>query len=409
MSDVPSRLLKARLKLMLDEPYLASAIARLPFVDASDKSWCDLIATDGYYIYYSPEAIENVETRHLPFLIAHEVLHCVLGHIDRRAGREKTRWNMAIDYATNQMLVDCGLVMPPYGLIEERYRGMSADEIYVRLGDEASRTGDVLVRPAIEGSNHLKSAQSLFPDVHVDPGDLEGSDQRETYFPSPAERRRLQRSLAGPVEKRLHGLAPGRYSSEVEAARETRLPWQVLLARFVSGLRRSNYRMWPPHRKHIWRELYLPSVGEPGPNLLVVAIDTSGSMLDAEISQILGEIDGLRSASPCQLVVVQCDAKVQHYDIYEAYEEASFSRASGTGFRVYGRGGTDFRPVFEWITDGPPELNGQLDALIYCTDGFGSFPEKEPPFPVIWLVAGERPPRFPFGDTIAYEKRELRE
>ena len=151
MSDVTSRLLKARLRLMLDEPYLASAIARLSFVDASEKSWCDLIATDGYYIYYNAEEIEKVKTEHIPFLIAHEVLHCVLGHIDRGAGREKARWNMAIDFATNQILVDCGLNKPPYGLIEERYRGLSADEIYVKLGDEAGLTGDLLGRPGKRG------------------------------------------------------------------------------------------------------------------------------------------------------------------------------------------------------------------------------------------------------------------
>jgi len=38
MSELPQRLLRARLQLMLREPYLAPAVARLPFVDATDRT-----------------------------------------------------------------------------------------------------------------------------------------------------------------------------------------------------------------------------------------------------------------------------------------------------------------------------------------------------------------------------------
>lgn len=396
MTDDASHLLRARLQLMLNEPYLASAIARLPLIDGTEKHWCDLIATDGYYIYYNSNAIEEVEPEHLPFLVAHEVMHCVLGHIDRRNGRDRERWNWAIDYATNLMLVDLGLQMPPYGLIDNRYRGLTADEIYVRLGTTLPEaTADGTGTGAGTGEPPV-----LFPDIHIDPGDLAGADVRDGYFPSPAERLRLQRQLAEPVDERLRGTSPGRHSSEIEAARRADLPWQVVLARFMSGLRRSNYRLWPPNKKHIWRDLYLPSLGEPGPTLLIVAIDTSGSMKDSEISEILAEIDSLRAIGQCRLIVLQCDAQVQRVDVYETYEEADFSRAKGGRYRIHGRGGTDFRPVFDWILGEPPELDDRPDALIYCTDGHGRFPDQVPYFPVIWVAVGRNAPAFPFGDVI---------
>jgi predicted metal-dependent peptidase len=62
--------------------------------------------------------------------------------------------------------------------------------------------------------------------------------------------------------------------------------------------------------------------------------------------------------------------------------------------QVSGGGGTDFRPVFEWVAreDMGPDL------LVYFTDAEGRFPEREPSFPVVWLVKGKAP--VPFGTRI---------
>ena len=90
-----------------------------------------------------------------------------------------------------------------------------------------------------------------------------------------------------------------------------KVPWQDLLAQFFTGLRKDNYRLLPPNKKHLWRGIYLPSLGVPGPDHIVVAIDTSGSMSDRILSEILGEVDRLRSISQCSMTLIQCDAKIQ--------------------------------------------------------------------------------------------------
>ena len=49
-----------------------------------------------------------------------------------------------------------------------------------------------------------------------------------------------------------------------------------------------------------------------------------------------------------------------------------------------GGGGTRFTPIFDWV-----EREGRApDALIYFTDAMGEFPEREPAYPVLWLVKG---------------------
>jgi len=62
-----------------------------------------------------------------------------------------------------------------------------------------------------------------------------------------------------------------------------------------------------------------------------------------------------------------------------------------------GGGGTDFRKVFEYIE----EKSIELDCLVYFTDAEGSFPEEEPPYPVIWIVQSRA--GVPWGRRIQYD------
>jgi predicted metal-dependent peptidase len=38
------------------------------------------------------------------------------------------------------------------------------------------------------------------------------------------------------------------------------------------------------------------------------------------------------------------------------------------------------------------------DTLVYFTDAGGKFPEREPPYPTVWLVKGKA--RVPFGARV---------
>jgi predicted metal-dependent peptidase len=189
---------------------------------------------------------------------------------------------------------------------------------------------------------------------------------------------------------------------EVQASTERSVPWQHLLAQFVSGLRRSDYRMFPFHRKHLWRGLYLPTVGAPGPQHLVLAVDTSGSMSDADLAQIAGELDALRGLSECALTILQFDAAIQRVDRRDACDVTTLGRQ-----RFYGRGGTDIRLPFTWLES---EMRaGRLfpppDALIVLTDGFGPMRPEPPGYPVLWIATASAILRFPYGSTIRLPAR----
>ena len=116
---------------------------------------------------------------------------------------------------------------------------------------------------------------------------------------------------------------------------------------------------------------------------LVIAIDTSGSCSKETVQRFLGETYAILSEkenffSRMKVYIIQCDCFIQKVDVIHSEEEwKEYSRK----MTIQGRGGTDFRPVFELIRQEKErkELKN-LRALIYFTDGDGIYPRQKPEY-----------------------------
>ena len=129
--DEASKALRhVRIGLMMSHPYLATAVARLPLVDATDREWCATFATDGFAIYFNRAFVLTLSAAELMFVMAHELIHCIVGHLDRRGERDSFLWNIASDYATNALLVAHGFQAPASALLDARFKSDSAERIY---------------------------------------------------------------------------------------------------------------------------------------------------------------------------------------------------------------------------------------------------------------------------------------
>ena len=121
-----------------------------------------------------------------------------------------------------------------------------------------------------------------------------------------------------------------------------------------------------------------------------MSIDNSGSISDAELDEFIAEIDALKSQVRAQVTLLACDVAL-HSDCpwhFAATDTLHMPKQWAGG------GGTRFTPVFRWV-----EQNAHLpDALIYFTDAIGEFPEREPAYPILWLVKGRG--KVPWGDRI---------
>ena len=115
----------------------------------------------------------------------------------------------------------------------------------------------------------------------------------------------------------------------------------------------------------------------------VIVIDTSMSCSGELVRKFLEETYGVLSENESfftkiNVHIIQCDEKVHTDKKITSQEEMKDYMEH---LELYGDGGTDFRPAFEWV-DRLLEQHEfhNLKGLIYFTDGFGIYPQKMPPY-----------------------------
>ena len=395
---LPAVVSRARIQLMLRHTYLASATAQLRF-RVTQEAWCSTMATDGNNVFINESFVESLSEEDVMGVIAHEVLHCVLGHIDRRGARDPKLWNVAIDYATNLVLHASQVTLPKGALLNLSYRGMTAEDIYAALAKLPRKELDKLLATFGEAGRSPKkgSASGGFRDTHLAPDDPRGIWARTGDFPTELDRQRLRGTWQQELLAGMPGTESGSMVEEIKRAGRQEIDWREYFSRFVSGLRRDDYRLFPPNKKHLWRNIYLPSFGSPGPDHIVIAIDTSGSMNKEILGKVITEIDAARQICECRLTILHCDTKIEGAKTYEPWELLDLDFDS---MPMRGRGGTLFSPPFEWVAEYVNTGNPLPDALIYMTDGYGECPEAEPPYPCLWIIPEKGRSQFSFGDVV---------
>src|SRR5580698_433389 len=144
------RIQKARTALLLDHPFFGSLLFRL---GGGASNSIQTMATDGVSLFYNPAFVETLKAAELAGVLAHEVMHPALQHHTRRGDRDRKRWNMACDYAVNPLLLDAGLTLPKDVLVDQRFRGMSAERIYNLIEGQQDQDGSNGEQESQDGSS----------------------------------------------------------------------------------------------------------------------------------------------------------------------------------------------------------------------------------------------------------------
>jgi predicted metal-dependent peptidase len=364
--DAPTRLAAARTRLILDKPFLGALALRLELVEAAPDR-CASTRSDGRSLFYNRAYIESLDIPQTQFALSREALHCALLHFYRRGSRDPVLWQAACDHAINPLLIDDGLTPTPDTLYMPEFRGMTAEEIYPLLDtDEPQRES--------RGGGEADSAP--------EPGQRFTPDEMEMLAAQWRQR------LAAAAQQALQA---GKLSADmarlVDFFLQPKLPWRNLLAQHLSARARTDYSYTRPSSRRGDPAVFPGLRGEEID--LVVAVDTSGSIRAEEIEQFFSEINAIKGQIRARITLLCCDAEIRGLPLlFEAWDEIRFEPS------LSGGGGSDFRPVFEWVErqDMWPE------ALVYFTDACGAFPDREPGYPTLWLVKGRQ--AVPFGARI---------
>jgi predicted metal-dependent peptidase len=362
-----TKIIRARSAIIMSSIFFGCLLVKLqPKADAS----VDTMATDGVHIFYNPDFVTNISDAHLKGVMIHEVLHCALGHHARMGDRDHHKWNMACHYAINPIVVEGGFSLPPEGLDDPAYHGMSAEEIYSKLPDSPD-SGD-----GAQGWNF----GGVMPGSAA--GDKESSaDEVQKWKNAVAEAANVAR---------MQGKMPVGLDRLVDTYLQSKLPWQELLARFVHAVTKNDFNWSRPNKAYMVNYgLYLPTLHSEACGSVALAIDTSGSIGDKELSEFAAELNGvLEQVRPERVTVIYCDAAVQHVEEFTPDQYPVKLTAKGGG-------GTDFEPVFNYANENLPDIQ----CLIYLTDLEGSFPEAEPSYPTMW-ISNSTKDTAPFGQVV---------
>ncbi len=421
---IENKLSAARTRLILDKPFLGALVLRLPLVEA-DPSWCKSTDTDMKKLYINADYIKQLTTEEAQFALAHEALHCALSHFARRQHRVKHRWEMACDFAINPILVEEGLKPPAHILYMREYAGMTAEEIYPLLQDIENEASNDLGQNTEQGdqesgeqtdqgeaknteNQQLNSQQQdtgergkgqtgegHATEENNTPPDDNASD-RQSQPPPNLSNEEIQ-NLTAQWQQRMAGAAQqalqaGKLSQSmarlVDHLLQPQLPWRMLLARYMTATAREDYSYSRPSSRRGEPAIY-PRLRSHQVNI-IVALDISGSIATKEISEFLAEVNQIKAQVRARLTLHACDSEVTDEGPwqFEPWEEPKLP------ISFKGGGGTRFTPVFDWIE------NQEIypDLLVYFTDAEGEFPQREPNYPVIWLVKGRAP--VPWGQRL---------
>ncbi len=390
--EINNKLIAARTKLILDKPFLGVLVLRLPMVEA-DPKWCQTVATDARCFYYNPHYVAALSSEQTQFVLAHEALHCGLSHFARRQHRQKQRWDLACDYAINPLLLQDGLSPPPGVLIFDEHEGMTAEEIYPLI-DENNDDKPMDKHVYDEQQNSQPNQVALPSTQQSDPNNTGGQQIQKTQPPplSETEKQTLavqwQQRLVGAAQQAFQaGKLQGAMARIVDHFLQPQLPWQALLASYLSMTAKDDYTYMRPSRRE-GNAIY-PSLRSGQINIVIV-LDISGSISNAEIKAFLSEINALKGQLRATIALFACDDKLTEDSpwFYEPWEDFSAPK------QFKGGGGTDFRPAFDYLN----KLGQTPELLIYFTDAQGVFPQEPNHYPVIWLVKGKS--KVPWGKVV---------
>ncbi|MCM1411473.1 MAG: VWA-like domain-containing protein [Lachnospiraceae bacterium] len=410
--------------LLMHLRFFDMALAQLKWKERA-KTGC--FATDGRKLFYDPVYVLKTYQENPKYIARsylHVLLHCIFSHGFRYDKLEPENWDLAVDIAVENVILD--LELESVSLEQD---ADAARKLTVLREDIGPLTAERIYRyfrhNPVTPTERQELVRLFARDVHslwrtADAGTQEQLEITEEQWKKISQRVKAdlksftrKKSGAESLEKNLEETTRDRYDYSDILRRFTVMGEDIRVnddefdyVYYTYGL--EHYGNLPLIEPLEYKEAN--KVRE-----FVIAIDTSASCRGAVVKAFLRKTYSILKGSEnffhrVNVHIIQCDNQVQSDTKITNDEDFDAFMQYG---KLTGFGATDFRPVFDYIEKLLQQGEFEdLKGLIYFTDGYGIYPQRMPAYDVIFAFLDEdenRAPVPPWSMKVILEEDSLEE
>ena len=331
--------------------------------------------TNGVDCIYGDEFIRKLSESDRRGLIMHENLHKTFQHtfLWKHLYEQNAKIaNQACDYVINIIIKDLDkksggfVTLPQGGLYDERFRGMSSQEVFDILMDEREEGG---------------SGGDGGEDGDEEGAGLDGHDWSDLPKDKQDE---IKKEIDQAIRQGalMAGKLGGNLSRELGELLQPKVNWYEQLRDFVTSFADGkDISTWQRvNRRWLQHDVYMPSTLSETIRRIVIGVDASGSIGGEELNKFLSEVQSIcATVKPDIVDLIYWDTEVAKHEIYDREKQDKLVQST----KPAGGGGTDPSCVPAYI-----EAN-KLDpeCVIMLTDGYvstwGTWKH-----PLVWCIVG---------------------
>ncbi len=316
--------------------------------------------------------------------------------------------NCACDYVINIKIVDDNrqdgfAELPEGGLVDERFRGMDSAQVFNILRkeqDEQSQDdqgGDS--QDDESGGDGEPSSSPGGGSAGLDEHDWEGAQSL-----SDEDKRELARDIDEAIRQgaMAAGKMGGTGNRDLDELLQPQIDWREVLREFIQNTcAGSDYSTYArPNRRLMSQGIIMPSGISEQVGELVIAIDTSGSVGQRELTAFLSEVKGVcDTVKPDKLRLLYWGSSVVGDEAYGMHELDNLVKST----KPMGGGGTDVNCVTQYMAD----EGIKPQACIVLTDGYLYSGWGDWTCPVLWAILDNKSAVPDEGKAVHIKSRDM--
>ena len=352
--------------------------------------------TNGIELEINPHFWMSRPVEQHALILLHEVGHVIFQHcLPSRMGKRNNpaKWNEAGDYVINGMYAKRGWKIPDGWLYNPAFADLSTEQVYDRLPDPPPNGGNGQGMSDIVMGN-MPPPPGQGQNGNQQPQQGQGSGQQPQMTPQQIEEKLNEIIVRAALQSKIGGdkagTIPGAVEIFLDKLKSPKLPWTTILRRFLNDRIKEDYSWRKPNRRY-FPDHHLPSQDSEGLGHLAFAVDTSGSVSNADFNRFISELAGvLKQFRPKRMTLIQFDTCIKSIDEITTVQDLM-------RVKFYGRGGTNVYEVMQWA-----EKHNPMALLVFTDGGFRQVDTKLKSS-LIWLIHNNPNWKGRQGKTINYE------